>query len=127
MTEPTKYTGSCMKNNVTLNITFGNQWQLDLIYSLDKSDNALTSIKLNYTISSDLFPNATNGSHMAEKKELSEFNVAYGRSYKCYSPTRVELNKNATIEFRNYQAQVFIESDKNKNEFDTGIGGINLK
>ncbi|RNA20608.1 lysosome-associated membrane glyco 1-like isoform X1 [Brachionus plicatilis] len=122
MTKPDKYSGSCMEQNNTLKITFRDQWILEMTYSNHKSEYALTRAKLTYKIDSDLFPNATNlGLNDAENTELSEFNVIVGKSYKCYSLSKIDLNQNVTIDFRNYQAQALIKADTKTEGFDTAV------
>lgn len=121
--ETSGHHGTCEKEFDTLFIEFNHDWLLVLNYTLKDPYYSLDTIKLKYTVDQNLFPNAAAfelGRHDLEAFNLKEFQVNMGKSFKCFSKTRIGLRDNVTIEFKNYQAQAFISEDSKTEGFDTG-------
>jgi hypothetical protein len=116
------YDGDCNSTFNTLKINLvPTDWTILFNYTLVNEIYQLDRLRFEYTIDSNLFPNANEtGKHVVvEQSNLNDFSANKGSSYKCTSQTSIELNDTVTFNFSNYQAQPF--SGQDKKDFDTAI------
>jgi hypothetical protein len=116
------YNGICSPFTDTLVIEFGDNWMLNMNYTLVNKLYQLDAISFEYNVDSKLFPNASNGElgkHMVYAKDLGLYSTLKGNSYKCDAATAVKFDSNkVTMTIMNYQGQPFMEESK---VFGTGI------
>lgn len=120
------YTGVCGSKYNTLEITFKPDWSMTLNYTLVQTDKYkakyfLDSISLKYKIDEKSFPDSKKNFsiQVSEKSGLNQFGANRGDSYKCWSPTVIELDANTKLMFTNFQAQPFI-TEKTE-DFNTAV------
>lgn len=117
--------GYCNDTENSFTLTFANNWQMWLQYTLqNKNEYTLDSIKFSYITDSALFPNITtddaNKPFTSLGSSLAQFPASKGNSYKCTSKTKIMLDDKVSFEFRNYQGQPFISKESKSKDFDTG-------
>ena len=121
MSDVKDFDGSYDDSMNMLSVTFRGNWKLDMIYTKKQDSYELSSIKLDYVVSKDLFPGVIDeeiGARSVFAGNLSEFSATLKKSYRCMSKTSLNLNQNVTMDITNYQGEPFL--DKNTNEFDIG-------
>lgn len=117
------FSGECNETVDILSVMLHNDWTLMIKYTLKNSAFELDTILLNYTVDSQMFPNVSAdfiGKHTVMQSGLHEFSANKGNSYKCTSKTTMTIQELVTLEFKNYQAQPFINPDSKSKDFDTG-------
>lgn len=112
----------CESQYNSLIINFNDNWSLRLNYTLDsikKPKYHLDGILFSYSLGSIEFPDSIRQDQVTVKATpIYQFPSQLASSYKCSSPTRIQLGDNVQLEFTDYQAQAFIH--ESSGDFDTG-------
>lgn len=98
------YTGYCQQDKTMIEITFLNDWRLELYFYKMSSVFIFNHVVLFYKLSGQLFPESIHDGAQSEVYDTTYINSTLQKSYSCKHGIRVDLDE-VTIFFRNLRIE----------------------
>ena len=111
------YQGLCQPDRVNIEITFLNNWRLDLFFNKKDSVFLFNHVILFYKLTGPQFPNSLHEGGQSEVYEYSFVNSSLNQSYECTNGVTIDLGE-VTLYMRHMRIEPFF-GNRHIARFDT--------